>query len=89
MKVSVSDLIHHPMNGEIYSLSSIDDLMSSIEEVGLLQNLVINKKNQVLSGNRRLEAIRRLGWDTVEVEVVSSDAEEHHRPFQQTKGENL
>ena len=76
MKVSVSDLIHHPMNGEIYSLSSIDDLMSSIEEVGLLQNLVINKKNQVLSGNRRLEAIRRLGWDTVEVEVVSSDAEE-------------
>ena len=41
MRVSVSKLDHHPLNREIYSLSTIDDLVSSIEEVGLLQPLVI------------------------------------------------
>ena len=76
MKVSVSDLIHHPMNGEIYPYHLLM-IYEFHRRSRLLQNLVINKKNQVLSGNRRLEAIRRLGWDTVEVEVVSSDAEEH------------
>ena len=41
MRVSVSKLDHHPLNRENYSLSTIDDLVSSIEEVGLLQPLVI------------------------------------------------
>jgi ParB-like chromosome segregation protein Spo0J len=76
MKVIVSQLLHHPLNAEIYSLSSLDDLISSIEEFGLLQPLVINQRNEVVSGNRRLEAIRRLGWEEVEVNVVSSVAED-------------
>ena len=75
MQVPVSQLQHHPLNAEIYSLSSIDDLVSSIGEVGLLQSLVINNRNEVLSGNRRLEAIRKLGWQKVEVDVVETDAE--------------
>ena len=65
MKISVSKLSSHPLNSEIYSLSSLDDLISSIEEFGLLQPLVINQRNEVVSGNRRLEAIRRLGWEEV------------------------
>ena len=76
MKVNVSKLTHHPLNSEIYSLSSLDDLISSIEEFGLLQPLVINERNEVVSGNRRLEAIRRLGWEKVEVTVISSAAED-------------
>ena len=50
--------------------------MESISEVGLLQPLVINKKYQVLSGNRRFESIKRLGWKEVEVEFSTSDKEE-------------
>ena len=68
MKISVKKLSHHPLNEEIYSLSSIEDLMSSIDKVGLLQPLVVNQKFQVLSGNRRLEAVKRLGWKSVEVD---------------------
>lgn len=70
MKSSVHILTHHPRNTEIYALSNIDDLVQSIGEVGLLSPLVIDKKNQVISGNRRLSAIRKLGWDQVEVEVA-------------------
>jgi DNA modification methylase len=68
MKVKVSSLTHHPKNKEIYDLSSIEELMESISEVGLLQPIIIDTHNQVISGNRRLESIKRLGWEEVEVE---------------------
>ena len=76
MKIRVVKLSHHPKNEEIYQLSDIEDLMESISEVGLLQPLVINKMYQVLSGNRRFESIKRLGWKEVEVEFSTSDKEE-------------
>jgi hypothetical protein len=69
MKVKVSSLKHHPKNKEIYNLSSIEELMESISEVGLLQSLIIDQHQQIISGNRRFESIKRLGWNEVEVEV--------------------
>lgn len=41
MKVKVSTLKHRPKNKEIYTLSSIEELMGSISEVGLLHPLII------------------------------------------------
>ena len=70
-KVPISLLSHHPVNRSIYSLSSIDALMSSIDEMGLLQPLVIDQNNHVISGNRRLKAIQNLGWKSVSVEQLS------------------
>ena len=67
MKIKVSSLKHHPKNKEIYNLSSIEELMESISEVGLLQPIIIDTHNQVISGNRRLESIKRLEWEEVEV----------------------
>ena len=58
MKVKVSSLKHHPKNKEIYTLSSIEELMESISEVGLLQPLIIDSRNQVISGNRRFESVK-------------------------------
>src|SRR6056300_470850 len=77
MKVKVSSLKHHPKNKEIYTLSSIEELMDSISEVGLLQPLIIDSRNQVISGNRRFESVKRLGWEEVEVETMDvKDGEE-------------
>jgi DNA modification methylase len=75
MKVKVSSLTHHPKNKEIYDLSSIEELMDSISEVGLLQPLIIDSRNQVISGNRRFESIKRLGWNEVEVKVKEGEEE--------------
>jgi ParB/RepB/Spo0J family partition protein len=75
MKVKVSSLKHHPKNKEIYTLSSIEELMESISEVGLLQSLIIVQHNQIISGNRRFESIKRLGWNEVEVEVKEGEEE--------------
>ena len=52
--------------------------MESISEVGLLQPLIVDSRNQVISGNRRFESIKRLGWNEVEVivrEVQEEDEE--------------
>ena len=67
MKVNVQKLKHHPFNSEVYRLSDIESLKESIKKVGLLEPLIINKKNEVLSGNRRLEAIKKLKYRTVKV----------------------
>ena len=67
MKVNISKLSHHPKNQEIYDLSSIEELMDSISEVGLLQPLIIDQQHQIISGNRRFESIKRLRWEEVEV----------------------
>jgi DNA modification methylase len=69
MEIEVSKLNHHPKNKEIYDLSSIDELMESISQVGLLHPLIIDTSNQIISGNRRFESIKRLGWKEVEVQI--------------------
>ena len=69
MKKSIRHLKPHPLNSDIYQLSGIDDLAGSIDQVGLLEPLVVNTKNQVISGHRRLQAIKQLGWKSVEVIV--------------------
>jgi len=76
MKVKISSLKHHPKNKEIYDLSSIEELMLSISEVGLLQSLIIDQHHQIISGNRRFESIKRLGWKEVNVEVKEVIKEE-------------
>jgi len=66
-RISIKKLSQHPLNKEIYRLSDIEDLALNIDQVGLLEPLVINQKYQVLSGNRRFEAVKQLGWKTVDV----------------------
>lgn len=52
------------------ALGDIDALAASIAEVGLLQPIVIKPDGALVSGVRRLEACKRLGWDDVPVYVV-------------------
>jgi len=47
-------------------------LAKSIEQVGLIHPLSINKDNELLAGGRRYSAIKKLGWDKVEVTVVDN-----------------
>ena len=76
MKVKINKISHHPLNQQIYNLSAIEDLISSIEEKGLLQKLIINQDFQVISGNRRFAAITKLGWKEVDVDQIKTDADE-------------
>src|SRR5690242_2590888 len=54
----------------------LDSLAASIDAVGLLQPVVVTPDGRLVAGQRRLEAVRRLGWSSIDVHVVAglSDA---------------
>jgi ParB family chromosome partitioning protein len=48
----------------------IASLAASIKEIGLLHPVVIRPDGTLISGERRLMAVRQLGWDHVPVRVM-------------------
>jgi len=59
------------------SISNLDELVESISKIGLLQPIVVraNRSNnfEVVAGNRRLKACKKLGWGRVACHLVELD----------------
>ena len=55
-------------------LGDLERLAESLEAVGLLHPVVIDTKNRLIAGQRRLEAAKLLKWKTVPVTVVDIEA---------------
>ena len=53
--------------------TDVETLKKSIESIGLINPLTVNKNNELLAGSRRFQAIVELGWKEVEVHVVDRD----------------
>lgn len=51
-------------------LKNIDELAESIQRIGLINPPVINQDGVLVAGERRLTAIRQLGWTHVAVQFV-------------------
>ena len=50
-------------------LGDLSLLKKSIERYGLLHPIIINKNNQLISGERRLTAAKELGWEDIDAVV--------------------
>lgn len=48
----------------------IEALMGSMAKFGLLNPIIVDSKNNLIAGYRRLEAARALGWKTICVSMV-------------------
>ncbi|MFC1755456.1 ParB/RepB/Spo0J family partition protein, partial [Thermoproteota archaeon] len=60
-------------------LGNLDELMASIDKVGLLQPIVVRtvaNEYEVIAGNRRFEACRRLSWIKIPCHIVEMDDKE-------------
>ena len=53
--------------------SNVEELVRSIEKIGIINPLIVNKKNELLAGGRRYAAARQLGLDKVPVVVVNKN----------------
>lgn len=53
-------------------LGNLEDLKTSLAAVGLLHPIVIRPDGTLIAGERRLAAVKQLGWDWVPVHVVST-----------------
>lgn len=77
IEVDISILKPHPRNTGIYGQENVSDLMALIKERGhIVNSLVINKDNIIISGHRRWLAAKELKFKTVPCEVIEFDSEE-------------
>lgn len=53
-------------------IGDISSLVNSIKKYGLINPIVINSKNELLAGYRRLLAAKKLKWKTINARVVKT-----------------
>ena len=53
------------------SLGDLAPLAESLRKHGLLSPIVITANHKLIAGHRRLEAARRLGWQTIPARIIS------------------
>jgi len=51
--------------------TDVESLIKSIEQIGLINPLIVNKENRLIAGGRRFSAVKAMGWD--EAPVVQVD----------------
>ena len=54
----------------------MEDLINSIQEVGLLSPIIITEEKLIISGHRRYKAIQSLGWEQVDCEIKNIPEDE-------------
>jgi ParB-like chromosome segregation protein Spo0J len=72
--VPIDKLIPDSANARKHSERNIEEIMRSLREFGAHSPLVVQKStNRILVGNGRFEAMKRLGWQDVQVIFVDDD----------------
>jgi len=51
-------------------LGDLKPLMESLQDYGLMNPVIVNKKHELIAGHRRLEAARQLGWQFIEARIM-------------------
>ena len=67
MKIKIKDIV--VKNRVRKDIGNLDALMESMSKFGQLHPITVNSKLQLIAGNRRLEAAKRLGWLTIDATI--------------------
>jgi ParB family chromosome partitioning protein len=68
MQIPIADIIVKKRIRK--EMGDLEALADSMNRIGQISPIVITEKNVLLSGGRRLEAARRLGWRTINAIVA-------------------
>ena len=73
VEMKVEMLKPNPINQTIYDHNekTLKELKQSIELNGLLEPLVITRSNMVISGHRRLKALKQIGFETCDCRIAT------------------
>ena len=75
MKKPISHIVVEELSRIRKDVGDISALENSIRRVGLLNPIVVDEKNRLVAGYRRLTACRNLGWQEIEVTIVNFDGD--------------
>lgn len=67
-KISIADIkIHKRVREEVLE---IEELAESIKRFGLLNPIIVDTNYILVAGYRRLEAVKRLGWSSIDANII-------------------
>ncbi len=67
-KISIADIkIHKRAREEVLE---IEELAESIKRFGLLNPIIVDTNYILVAGYRRLEAVKRLGWSSIDANII-------------------
>ena len=75
----LSEIKPYKKNAKKHDETQIKNVMQSIKEFGVVQPIVVDRKNTIIIGHCRYEAMKRLGYDELQedwVKVVELSEEE-------------
>lgn len=75
MNVQIDLLKEHPDNSWIYGDIDVTEMVEDIQKSNWIKTLVVNQDNVILSGHRRFMAAKILGYDSLDVEHVTTNNE--------------
>jgi hypothetical protein len=89
MLIELNKLKPNPINANIYDDTDLNDLINSLDANGQLEPIVINNKNEIISGHRRYYSIVQLGWAEADVRIMDYENDtialiEHNRHRQKS-----
>ena len=70
MKISVDDIKVSERLRQLDN-SKVAELVDSIKQIGLLQPIVVDSDNNLLSGLHRLEAFKSIGYENIDCKIVN------------------
>ena len=73
--ININELVPHPLSEKIYQVADIQALKNSIASDGLIEPLLIDGQNRILSGRRRWLACKALGRTDIQVKITDDLAE--------------
>lgn len=53
-------------------LGNLDDLKDSLRMYGLLNPITLNRKYELIAGERRLQAAKQLGWTNINANIIDN-----------------
>jgi len=81
-EVDIESLSQHPLQLKYYGETGVNAaLAESIKISGLIDLPVINQNNQIIIGNRRIEAIKSLNVKKIRVRVLNPDMADLEEAF--------
>ncbi|AEE17157.1 ParB N-terminal domain-containing protein [Treponema brennaborense] len=68
MQVNIENIIVHKRVRK--DLGNLEPLKDSLKRYGLLNPITITTKNELIAGQRRLEAAKQLGWTSINAIII-------------------
>lgn len=74
--IDIDDLIEYDKNNKTHWDKQIDWIANSINRFSYYDEIIVDKNNIIIAGHWRLEAIKKLWYEAVEVKQLNIDSKE-------------